>query len=108
MALTEEREFQSLLKEKNHKEMINVLTKILIELKTEAPPPTEGLENMLKEIAERPVDKTVPTAINAISKEIVKKLNEIKEAYVPKPTEWKFDVHYTKDDKVDYVTVRGK
>ena len=111
MALVEEEDdsFEKLLEEKRHNEMIQVLTKILVKL--EAEPMTETLEKSLKSIAERPVDNTTITeAISAISKVIVKKIDELKIVYKAKAEakECEFTVHYGKDDKIDFVTVKGK
>lgn len=105
MALTEEDVFVTLLTEKNHAAVIKLLGKILIKMGAESPP-TKAIELLLRNIAGKMEDTSVPTAIRAISIEIVRKLDEIKEAYVPRPTSWKFDVHY-KGNKVDYVSVRG-
>jgi hypothetical protein len=106
----EEQEFLTLLQDKHHKELIGVMTKILEKL--ENTPPTENLEKILKQIAEKPA-ADLPGAITAISKVLVKKIDELKQTYKQAPQsnkkeEWVFDVHYDGEEKISHVTVKGK
>ena len=103
--MDEEAKFLSLLQGKNHKELIGILTKILEKLDKETP--MEGVTNLLKEIATKPLDTEIPESIKAISKLIVEKLDIMASAYKNKPNKWKFDFVKDEDGGINHVIATG-
>lgn len=104
MGVEEEKEFIRLLEQKRHKELIAVMTKILTKL--ESSKPTENIEGLLTNIANKK-DDTMPKAIVAISKLVVNKLEDLKTAYNSKPNEWNFQVIRDDEGCINSVRVKG-
>lgn len=110
--LEESKEFEMLLAEKRHKEIIGLMNKIIDKLDTPSSNPevtldTTNLEKALKSLkmtTEVKADDSVPNSIKAIGDVIVKKIEEIKTE--KKPTEWTFDIKRSNNGLIK--TVKAK
>jgi hypothetical protein len=83
----EDIEFDLLLKEKRHKEIIQVLSKILGKLETNSI--SKSIELSINKLVDKATDEDIPSSISSLGKVIVNKLEELKN---PKPQEWKFKI----------------
>jgi len=84
----EEDDFEILLNEKRHKELIDILKKILVNLTQKSD--TTNIEAILKKVASNSDDST-PKSIELIGEAIINKIKEINTPQVNK--EWKFVVN---------------
>ena len=112
MGSNDEQKFLTLLAEKRHKELIEVLSKLSVSPSDSKI--SDGLETLIKTIAEKETPNELPEAAVAISKIIVSKLDNIENAIVKelknlssnRPREWEFKLNYGITGEVD--TIRGK
>jgi len=92
----EAKEFQTLLEDKRHKELIDILKKILVNLNGKTTSTNnEGVEKLLEVISTKQNDTSIPKSIAAIGNAIIKKIEEIKVAQVNPikvKEEWEFIV----------------
>jgi cell surface protein SprA len=80
-------EFELLLKEKRHKELIKLLSKILTNLETDSI--SKSIELSINKLLDKSINDDLPSSISSIGKIIIDKLEELKN---PKPQEWKFKI----------------
>jgi len=83
----EDMEFNLLLNEKRHKELIEVLKKILLKLETTSV--SKAIEVSINKLLDNTAKTDIPSSITAIGKVIVDKLEELK---TTRNKEWKFKI----------------
>jgi len=106
----EAKEFQTLLEEKRHKELIDILKKILVNLNGKTTSTNnEGVEKLLDVIASKQNDTSIPKSITAIGNAIIKKIDEIKIAQttpIKIKEEWEFIVHRNNNGFITSITAK--
>lgn len=93
--------FESLLREKRHKELFKVLTEILNKLKTYSSVDLSSVQQLLENIHN--VQKEVPASINALSAAILKKMEQVN-----KPSEWTFVIDRDSSGYITTITAKQK
>lgn len=107
----EDKQFELLLNEKKHKELITILTKILVSLDNNSTPITfdnSKVENLLTTLVDKS-DDSIPKSITLIGNAIIKKIEELKIIQQPAiklKEQWEFKVNY--DDKGYITTIIAK
>lgn len=101
-------EFDRLLAEKRHKELITILTKLVSTLsKAQSQPDivvdTTNIEKVLKSLENSSKDEKLPSSIKAIGDVIAKKLDNIN-----KPTQWEFNIERDKKGLIKTVKAKSK
>lgn len=90
----DDEDFQKLLNDKRHKEILNVLKEILLSLSKKDEPNSYDftkIENILKELANNKNEDDLPKSILNLGKIIENKLNEIK--LESSNYNWEFIIH---------------
>jgi hypothetical protein len=108
MEIDTDKDFEALIAQKNHREIIAALGKILNKLSVEQNQPdvvvdTTGIEKVLKTIKNTSVDDKLPSAIKAMGEAITKKLDNLK-----KPDNWTFNIQRDKSGLIKTVTATSK
>lgn len=91
MGIKEDKDFELMLQQNNHKDIMKALTDIIKKLSRE---PTEikvdtdisGIEKAIKKLNMNPELSKLPTSIKLIGEEIIKKIERIN--IKEKPSEW--------------------
>lgn len=104
----DEDDFNRLLEDKRHKEILNVLKEILISLsKKDDVPNFDKIENILKEISVNKNEDELPKSILNLGKIIEQKLGELKSNDIN--YNWEFTIHRDHRDfivKVDAIKIK--
>lgn len=105
-----EENFDTLLKQKNHKEIIGLLSKMLQELSKEGSTSnvivdTSGIERVIKTLDNASKLDQIPSAIKAIGDAITKKIESLKDNT---PKQWIFDIERNKQGLINKVNAKSK
>lgn len=105
-----EQKFEELLRQKNHKEIIGLLNKMLMALSKEQTAPdmivdTTEMERVIRTLNSNSKLDEIPTAVKLLGEALVNKIEAIKNTT---PKEWMFDIQRNKQGLINKVNAKAK